>query len=142
MQLVYGFLANAAEVHPDGRFFVLGGGIDGIGIPALPAVMPNLAIVVTISFDPGECGEVHRFRLTLTGPDGADVGPQAEADLTPRQSEPAYMNGTALSVAVNMIGLPLAQQGRYSFNLFVGDRQMGHVTFSVFLRPPNPDGGQ
>jgi hypothetical protein len=135
MRLGYAFVANAAEVGQDGRFFVLGGGIDGIEVPAVPAVMPALAIVVNISFEPEECGEVHRFRMTLTGPDGNDAGPQGQVDLRPRQSEPAYRNGTTLSVAVSMIGLPLGHQGEYAFNLFVGDRLIGRISFWVFIAP-------
>ena len=135
MELEYGFLANAAEVGQDGRFFVLGGNIDGIGVPAVPAAMPGLAILVNISFEQVECGEVHRFRMTLTNPDGNNAGPECQLDLRPNQPEPAYRNGTTVSVAVSMIGIPLALQGEYSFNLFVGDRLIGRIPFWVFIVP-------
>ncbi len=135
MELAYGFLANAADVVQDGRFFVLGGGIDGIGVPAVPAVMPGLAVLVNISFEQGECGEVHRFRMTLTNPEGNEAGPECRLDLSPRQSEWAYRNGTTLSVAVSMVGLPLGHQGEYFFNLFVGDRLIGRIPFWVFIVP-------
>ena len=139
MDLRYGFLANAAEVGQDGRFFVLGEGIDGIGVPAVPAVMPALAIVVNISFDPAECGEAHRFRISLTNPEGNPAGPEFQLELRPRQSEPAYKDGTTLSVAASMIGLPLNHLGEYSFNLIVGGRPIGRIPFSVFI-VPNPVG--
>jgi hypothetical protein len=139
MELAYGFLANAADVVQDGRFFVLGGGIDGIGVPAVPAVMPGLAILVNISFEQEECGEAHRFRVLLTNPEGNPAGPEFQLELRPRQSEPAYKDGATVSVAVSMIGLPFGHQGEYSFNLFVGDRLIGRIPFWVFIAP-NPAG--
>ena len=107
MEMVYGFLANSAEVVQDGRFFVQGGGIDGIGVRSVPSVMPSLAIVANISFEPQECEQSHRLRITLTNPDGNVMLPDCEVELRPRQSEPAIRNTISLSVSVNLFGLPL-----------------------------------
>jgi len=139
MDLEYGFLANAAEIVQGGRFFVLGGGIDGIGVPAVPAIMPALAILVNISFEQHECDVAHTFRMMLINPDGNDVGPECRLDLSPSHTEPPYRDGTTLSVAINMHGLPLGHLGQYFFNLFVGDRPIGRIPFWVFISPAAGD---
>ena len=139
MEMVYGFLANSAEVVQDGRFFVQGGGIDGIGVRSVPSVMPSLAIVANISFEPQECEQSHRLRITLTNPDGNVMLPDCEVELRPRQSEPAIRNTISLSVSVNLFGLPLRLEGAHFFSLFIGDHRIGRICFWVFIAP-NPPG--
>ena len=83
MELNFAFLANSAEVI-DGRFFVIGGGIDGLTVPRIPAFVPALAVIASVHFDPDECGHDYQFRTTITLPDGNDMGMQATAQLQAR----------------------------------------------------------
>ena len=60
MQLNFAFLANSAEVA-DGRFLVLGGGIDGVTADTLPGILPSLSMVASIHFSEDECGPLSAF---------------------------------------------------------------------------------
>ena len=47
MELVHGFLAISAEMH-DGRFSLIGGGFDGVQVPAFPAAMMSLCLIARV----------------------------------------------------------------------------------------------
>jgi hypothetical protein len=74
MRLGYAFLANSAKVAPDGRFHVLGGGIDGFKLPFIPTMLPTLAVVAAVHVPPEECGPSYQLRMKLTSPDGTEFG--------------------------------------------------------------------
>lgn len=83
MEFGFAFMANAAEVGQDGRFYALGGGIDGIAVDALPASIPAMAIVVQLRFRPEECGVEHRLRMTISRPDGQGSGLETFINFVP-----------------------------------------------------------
>ncbi len=142
MDLRFAFVANSAEVGPDGRFFVLGGGIDGISLREVPTVYPALAILCRIHFLQVECGLEHRIRLSITNPDGT-VGPVLpECATTPIAMVPGHEDrGANLDVAFNLFGLPLPQEGEYGFHFVVDDIDIGAHSFFVRALGPERQGG-
>ena len=51
MELKYAFLADTAEMMPDGRFFVLGGGIDGFTVPHCQRYYPRCRAIACVIFN-------------------------------------------------------------------------------------------
>src|SRR5947209_13887566 len=68
MELIYVILADAAQTHPDGKFSLLGGGIENINVLTFPAVHPGLALVVKLGAQAAEARESHDFRVDIAGP--------------------------------------------------------------------------
>lgn len=56
MHVEYAFLADAAEAPTTGKLYVLGGGIDELIVPRLPAVHRRLSLVAKLRPDATECG--------------------------------------------------------------------------------------
>ncbi len=141
MDLGFAFLANAAEVGPDGRFYVLGGGIDGITAASVPALLPAVAVVASVRFSAEECGRSHKLRLTITRPDGSDAGVEPSINLDPTAYPLLPQLGPDLKVAFNLFNFVLPEFGRYSFNFFIGDRRIGDFCLNVAEPPPNAAAG-
>jgi hypothetical protein len=134
MRLNFAFLAQAAELVPDGRFFVLGGGIDRITIPSFPGVIPSLALVAELLFSGDEYAQPYPVRVTVTRPDGKvqDLGeilvlsPRAEPEW-PERGRTAH-----LVCQINSFLIPLP--GIYEFQFSIHDQHLGE--FSVRIAQP------
>src|SRR5271166_2491448 len=122
MELRFAFVANSAEVGPDGRFFVLGGGIDGIGVREVPTIFPALAVLCRIHFFQDECGREYRVRLTMTYPDGTASPWESSIVTTPAAIIHGHEDrGANLDVAFNLFGIPLPQEGEYRLHFALDD---------------------
>jgi len=126
MELRFAFVANSAEVSADGRFFVLGGGIDGIEVREIPTTLPALAVVFRIHFLQDECGHEYRIGLYMACPDGTASPFQTGLVVTPTAIIDGHQNrGANADVAFNLFGIPLPQEGEYSFHFRVDDTDIG-----------------
>ena len=74
MRLAFSFVANAAEVGPDGRFYVIGGGIDQILVESFPTILTMLSAVVGLQYTSEDVGIKRKLTLTVTCPGGTDSG--------------------------------------------------------------------
>jgi len=70
MRLAYAFTANAAEVSPDGKIYILGGDWDRISTASLPVSQPAMALVMKFEVQPTECDQDHELRVELIDMDG------------------------------------------------------------------------
>jgi hypothetical protein len=132
MDLRFVILANSAEVGPDGRFFVLGGGIDGIGLASIPSVFPALAVLCRIHFSRQECRRQYQVRLKMTYPDGTDSPVAAGFGVTPDFIGPEFEDfGSNVDVAFSFFGLPIPQTGVYRFLVFADEKKIGDHPFFV-----------
>ncbi len=142
MDLRFAFIANSAEVGPDGRFFVLGGGIEGIGVLAVPTVCSGLAVLCRIHFLREECGREYRVRLTMTYPDGTASPLASEIVATPDTTMHGYEDrGANLNVAFNVFGMHTPQEGEYSFHFGLDDIHVGDQSLFVKVLPGEREGG-
>lgn len=131
MKLSFAFLANCAELAPDGRFHVIGGGINGFSVAALPGVLPPMAVIANVHFPPDECGPEYLLRMRLVLPDGDVSDLESTQTLRTGVAHQAPYVGAHLKVVINVLNLNLPQYGQYMWNFFVGDRPIGELGFSV-----------
>jgi hypothetical protein len=115
----------------DGRFFVLGGGIDGIDVLSLPAFVPLISVVACVYFPANECPRDCDFRARISRPDGTDLGVEGKTPLKARIPAQTPGFGPNLKVAIGVAGLIFHERGRFSFNFFVDDRPIGRLEFNV-----------
>jgi hypothetical protein len=139
MELNFAFIANSAEVTPDGRFFVMGGGIDGFASHEVPGILPALSVLASIRFSAEECDRDYYFWAKLVLPDGSLSETFSEKEtisvLSPRIPVQTPGIGPNLKVSMSLFGLLLPQFGRYRFDFFVHSRVIGHAYFHVYPVP-------
>jgi hypothetical protein len=133
MHLVDAFFASAAEVTPDGRCFILGGGIEALLVPQLNVTIPSIAMLARIHFDLEECNRDQAFTLQATSPLGEDLGMQATIQIRPQPSLLFPQQGVTSQVAISIHGLALTAIGVFDFDLLVNGRSIGHKTLNVLV---------
>lgn len=137
MELETAFLAQGAEVLPDGRVFVLGGGVEGFALPGLPFPIPSMAIVMRFHFADDECGVGYQVRVTITNPNGEDSGLLAALPLNPVRPETFPERGVKVFAVVNVTYFMVTQFGLHRVNVSVNEAEIGGFTFGIQrMEPP------
>lgn len=137
MELKYAFFASFADVAPDGRFSVIGGGVDGMLVPLIPVVIPSIAILVNVQFLPAECGVDYGLRVMVSTEGLPDVYIDANANLSPRHAPHDSPESDPVSVkaALNFYGLPVVVEKPIRFALLVNDRPIGGLSLGIKVAP-------
>jgi len=133
MRLESAFLAQAATVLPDGRFFVFGGGIDGFVGAELPIIVPSVSAVARIHFSPEDCGVEHELLATFAGPPESEPGFNAGRKFKPVLSPYLPDRGTILPFVVDITNLRLTHEGLYTVSYSAGDTLLGKLTYVAYL---------
>ena len=132
MELSFTLFATAAEFTPDGKLYLLGGGIEILHAPALP-VGTSLACVVRLLVSPEECGRKHTFEAEFLSPSGQPIAPSQQIPFQPNP-HPRYPDRKAyMAFAINLPGLLLLEAGEYTVRLAVDGVKIGEALFEVVL---------
>jgi len=132
MDMAFAFLADHATVPPDGKLYVLGGGVNMLGIPEIPG-RAGFDVVGGFRFSPADSGAVHAVELRLVDADGKLVLPpatlrfQAAAPIPPEQEEVLVSTVTHLAP---MFGDP----GRYRVEYWSDGRLLAWVGLTVTVQ--------
>ena len=138
MDMAFALLADHAAVPPDGKLYVLGGGINTLGVPEIPA-RAAFDVVGGFRFSPADSHSVHTVELRLLDADGKLLLPpttlrfQAAASIPPDQEEVLISTVTHLAP---MFGDP----GRYRAEYWSEGQLLAWVGLTVSVRPQPPPG--
>jgi hypothetical protein len=136
MKADFAILAEYASGPPDGKLYMIGGGIRRIMSPSFPTLIPTMSIVVGLRVPPAECGTNHELRFSYLDPDGGPlVAPPpfiVNAAFNPdSRTLPAFVN-----VVANLQGLPVPKPGDYAFSLVWAEQELVSVGFRAVLQSP------
>ena len=135
MDLAYIFLAEAAAAG-EGKFFAFGGGVNYLHTPGFPANLPSLAVVVGVRLLPEEIHRDHLAEIRGISPNGEAFFRESTIQLL-AVPIPGHPDLPSLSIVVfNFRGLQLSSPGTYTFVLSVDSRELGRVSFSCHIAPP------
>lgn len=130
MKLVTVIAASTAEPMQDGLFSLLGGGLEGYVIPAVPAVT-SLALVVQLSFQPEECNTPHSLRTALNDPSGNKIFEGAPFEISP-DIDPFFPERPVSAFPI--VKFPLitfSSFGIYTFKFLNGSTELGRLEFGI-----------
>lgn len=125
MELISLILCDSANVLADGRFNLLGGGVDQVRANQYPA-SGHLTVVVRIEVSPTEVG-LHRLNLRFVNADGREVIPPINAELN-------------VDSGVRFVNLVLGLQdfvypapGLYSIRIVLDNQDVGGAPIEAIL---------
>jgi Family of unknown function (DUF6941) len=123
MRLSYVILADAAESTSNGKFSLLGGGIETIFAPAFPTVQPGLAIVAKLLASAPEAEQELELHIEITGPNEyhAPLGDVRFKSVPVRGTS----ENTAINLIINMQVLRIPEPGSYTLHFSVDDQEIG-----------------
>ena len=106
--------ADSVQARPGQKFSVLGGGINRLTPPNLPAVFNRLDVLMILEFEAGE--QKLNFKGTLRTPAGDSM-----AELTAEVNREHFENSETAWLGAPLPPLHFQVPGRYTFELASGD---------------------
>lgn len=108
MRLAYAFLANAADITPEGKLYVLGGDIDTINAGAFPFLMPSIALVVKLTRSADERVEEVRLHFSVLTSEGREIA-GAQSAVPPEAQAKEH-----IGLVINFALIPFERPGKYA----------------------------
>jgi hypothetical protein len=131
MQLHYMILADAAETTREGKFSLVGGGIEVLDLQIFPTFWPMLTAIISLTVEPSECGVQHIGRIQVMGPQDEFLN-TLMFDFTPHENPPET---TALPIRfrflANLSGMRIDEPGLHHSSLLVDEREISSIPFLV-----------
>lgn len=123
MELEFAMLAEGANSLPDGRFNILGGGIESLYAQTFPVTHPYMVIVLRITGRQTEMKNPHEILIYLKDADGKDLVNAIKIPLPPA---PAEMPASIKKFNANLIGqlanIHFPQKGTCSLEILLDGR--------------------
>lgn len=124
MQAEFAFLADAAEAAPNGKLYVLGGGISEVFAPSFPWMHPVVTLVVNLRLHASECERLHKLDIQFWDADGNVLPPQLSAEFNAPRHRQHPARDVFLQLVFNIVGLQLPQPGEYDFHVVVDGQHL------------------
>lgn len=138
MRLETFVLADAVSAPPDGKFYVLGGGITRFNLIQFPAAV-QLGVYARFELDQDEPVASHQIRIHFIGPNGVDLlngGP--EIPVQAPEEPPNWEEGEArfVAIAINMGPVPIQEHGVYTLRLDLDGDTMREMKLPAVVPAP------
>jgi hypothetical protein len=128
MQIKLALLADYANVTAEGKLNILGI-FDRIAVQEIPAVHPQMHLILRLEAHPAERDRPHNVEIRLYDPDGQKVF-EIRGDIVPHGT-PGHTIATNQILTLN--NLQLSKAGGYTFVVFVNNDLKSEVPLGVEL---------
>lgn len=135
MRVKLAVLADCANVTADGKLNIMGI-FDRMNVTGIPAVHPQMHLVLRLEAHPAERQRAHRVEIRLHDPDGTTVF-EVKGEVVP-EGPPG--RATATNQILTLNNLQLAKAGGYNFVIFVNDDLKTEIPLDVEVAGPAPAG--
>lgn len=136
MQVKLAVLADYANVTSDGKLNILGI-FDRINLVQVPAVHPQMHLILRLEAHPAERDRSHMIEIRLHDPEGATIF-EVKGDIVP-QGEGSHPVATNQILTLN--NLQLEKIGAYNFVIFINNDLKSELPLHVeFVSIPQVPG--
>ena len=135
MNVEYAFLCDYA--NSSNKLTAVGIGIDSIYVGGLPAIHPQLFVVLALKFTASETGRKRAFEVHLQDADAKDIIPPITGDLD-IQTPAEGMTYRTHRIVSGLYGLKLEQLGNYQISWLIDGNEAHSLHFRVIQGPKTP----
>ena len=135
MNVEYAFLCDYAD--PSNKLTAVGIGIDSIYVEVLPAIHPQLFVVLALKFTASETGRKRAFEVHLQDADAKDIIPPITGDLDIQAPAEGMIYRTH-RIVNGLYGLKLEQFGNYQISWLIDGNEAHALHFRVIQGPRTP----
>jgi hypothetical protein len=136
VEIAYAFLADHAAVPPDGKLYVLGGGIDSLSLAQVPGRV-GFFVVAGFRFSRADAGSVFEVESRLVDADGGLVIPPNTLRFQTGESIPQEHTVNTVGYMAPMFG----DAGSYRVEFWWSGRPLAGIGLTVVQRAPQPPPG-
>jgi hypothetical protein len=129
MNIQVAALCDAATEDSNLKLSLLGA-FDSIYAPQLPAVHPQCAVALRVTFMSGDEGD-RKLKLNFVNADGRAIMPSIEIPVTVALPDDAHF--VTRNFIVHIQQLQFAEAGWYSVDVRLDDKSQGNIPLSVKL---------
>ena len=134
MNIQVAVLCDAAT--SDNEKLNLLGAFDTIYAPQLPAVHPQCAVALRVTFEPGDEG-ARKLALNFVNADGRAIMPPIEIPVAVTLPDDAYF--LTRNFIINIQQLKFTEAGLYSVDLRLDGESRANIPLQVKNPPPRPE---
>jgi hypothetical protein len=127
-EIEYAFLADAAEVQPGSKFYVLGGGVSRLNGSSLPFVHPHMSLVVGLRLTSVERDREYDLGFIMTAPDGTQVTTATGKVVA---HGPADASDLVITIAIDLWNMTLKSAGEHSVRITVDGSERKRLPLMV-----------
>ena len=131
MRALFAFLADYALAHPDGKMYIIGGGVELLRPPSFPYVHPSISLATRLEFTPAESGRQRTIEVHAIDSDGNPFAPPATIQATPQRNPEHPTLPVSVQFVLNMQGLAFQDPGSRSFSILVDGQEIASVPLHV-----------
>lgn len=127
MKVLLSALADAANTTDNGKLNVLGV-FQTIQASSVPAMHPQMALVLRFKASPGEKNSEHKIKFVLADPDGTIISTTSDLPLT-IPDVPAV--SPEFNIIINIPTMVFPKFGEYMFDVLLNGNIIVELPFSV-----------
>ncbi|MCL6451825.1 MAG: hypothetical protein K6T75_11080 [Acetobacteraceae bacterium] len=131
MEVVFGVLADCANVSQEGKLNVMGV-FDAIHGQGFPLIHPQMHVVVAMEASPAERGQTKSLEVKLLDADGRELGSVGACLAVP---EDAPGQTLKFNQIFQINGVKFDRPGDYAFHILVNGEERRRIGFSVHRIP-------
>ncbi len=133
MQIKLAVLADYANVTAEGKLNILGI-FDRITVTEIPAVHPQMHLILRLEAHPAERGRPHQVEIRLHDPDGATIF-EVKGEMKPQGP---IGRAAATNQILTLNNLHLTREGGYNFVVFVNNDLKAEIPLDVEVAARGP----
>jgi hypothetical protein len=131
MRIAYAFLADTALGHPDGKMYVLGGGIDTVFSPTFPFMAQPLSMVLKAEFDPEDTDAPHLVEVQLLNSEGSALIPSMKTQVLPQRHSKWPDRAVGVQLVLGLAGLRFERPENCQFRVLLDSEEK--VSLPLFV---------
>ncbi len=131
MRIAYAFLADTALGHPDGKMYVLGGGIDTVFSPTFPFMAQPLSIVLKAEFEPAESDIPHLIEVQLLNSEGRALISSMKTQVLPQRHKTWPDRAVGVHLVLGSAGLRFERPESCRFRVLLDGEE--HASLPLFV---------
>lgn len=124
MRVRYFFAADSALLSPDGKFGVLGGGVQVISGATFPLVQPQMSVIVNVEFEPAELPAAKVFTFTLAG-EPNELLVHYSQQILPSTRLPGIP--PSCTIVLNLAGVTFPHPGAYALSVAINGTELDSI---------------
>jgi hypothetical protein len=130
MQVADVVLADYAKVEGNGRFTLVGAGLESLHSAVFPFVVPSVYLLVKMKAAPSDVG-INRLEVRLVGKGGPVIKLEGSMSVSDENADVNY-----IPVPFHFQDLEFRAEGRYEFQVFINGERSASLPLEVRYRAP------